>query len=121
MTEKTLYPNIINKNSQANAVRLTLQVPGNLAYFDGHFDQASILPGVVQVKWAEHFGRQFFPLPGSFQRLETLKFQQVIVPDTTIELELSNQPDPKKLYFTYFVNHKKVSSGRIVYGAGNDL
>ena len=117
MTSKILYPDVISKDTAGDKKHLTLKVPADLYYFNGHFDQGSILPGVVQVKWAEHFGRQLFDLDGEFQRLETLKFQQVIVPDAVINLELANQPDHSKLYFTYLLAGKKVSSGRIVFGA----
>lgn len=116
MTSKTLYPKVISKDTSGDKKYLTLKVPADLQYFEGHFDAGSILPGVVQVKWAVHFGRQLFDFDGKFQRLETLKFQHVIVPDAIIELLLTNQPDSSKLYFTYSLAGKKASSGRIVFG-----
>ena len=37
-----------------------------LIYFDGHFDDAPILPGVVQIDWAIELGRGLFGFTGGF-------------------------------------------------------
>lgn len=113
-----LLPDLVGRQAEADKqlLTLTLRVPEDLFYFNGHFDAAKILPGVVQIDWAVHFGRQYYALVGEFKKLEVIKFQQVIVPNNHIDLQLANRPDQRKLYFAYYLAGQKVSSGRIVFG-----
>ncbi len=43
-----------------SGVSLDLKVSPNLVYFPDHFARYPILPGVVQLAWAEYFAKQFF-------------------------------------------------------------
>lgn len=113
---KVLFPELLSEKTEGDVWQLTLKMPEDLFYFEGHFDRAKILPGVVQLKWAVHFGKPHFSIDGAFLRLEAIKFQQVVVPGNEVLLELSNTPDESKLYFKYMVNGVAASSGRIVFG-----
>jgi acyl-coenzyme A synthetase/AMP-(fatty) acid ligase/3-hydroxymyristoyl/3-hydroxydecanoyl-(acyl carrier protein) dehydratase len=100
-------------------VLLELTAPSNLLYFDGHFNVAPILPGVVQVEWAIHYGRQYFPLPPQFKGINALKFQQVIQPDQPVLLELLHDAAKGNLQFRYMSEAGQHASGRIVLHAGD--
>ncbi len=118
MTEsKVILPDILMDHQLDGERHLRLKMPENLLYFDGHFDQASILPGVVQLQWAVHFGREFFGIDGEFCRLEAIKYQHVVEPLDEVSLYLSNKPDTSKLYFRFVDENRAFSSGRIVYKA----
>lgn len=97
---------------------VVLMVPAKLAYFEGHFKKAAILPGVVQVQWALQLGETLWPLPDAFSDLEVLKFQRVITPSQRIVLNLRFDPAKQKLYFQYLSTKGNHSSGRIVLKAG---
>ena|SRR5471032_1413732 len=99
-------------------VLLELTAPSNLLYFDGHFDVAPILPGVVQVEWAIHYGRQYFPLPPLFKGINALKFQQVIQPNQPVRLELLHDALKGSLQFRYLSEAGQHASGRVVLHAG---
>jgi acyl-CoA synthetase (AMP-forming)/AMP-acid ligase II/3-hydroxymyristoyl/3-hydroxydecanoyl-(acyl carrier protein) dehydratase len=99
-------------------VLLAVDVPANSPYFDGHFPDAPILPGVVQVEWALLLGREHFALPPDFLRLETLKFQQVIPPGTQLTLELTWAKESGRLGFKLTSAAGAHASGRIVMGGG---
>ena len=99
-------------------VVLELTAPPDLLYFDGHFDAAPILPGVVQVDWAVHYGRRYFALPARFTGINALKFQQVIVPGQPVLLELVH--DGASLRFRYHSDAGKHASGRIIFAADGD-
>lgn len=101
-------------------VELSINVPANLLYFDGHFSQAPILPGVVQVDWAIAYGRQYFDLPPRFQAINALKFQHVIQPDRAITLELIHDTQKNSLNFRYFSASGAHASGRILFGMDAD-
>ncbi len=95
---------------------LQLQVPEDLLFFDGHFDEAPILPGVVQVHWANHYARQMFTLKQDFLRLEVIKFKQIIHPGQKITLELQYDSAKQKIDFTYYSDLGPHATGRIVLG-----
>ncbi|MBV1932773.1 MAG: AMP-binding protein [Porticoccaceae bacterium] len=100
----------------AEHLRLQLQVPEDLLFFGGHFDEAPILPGVVQVHWANHYARQMFTLDQDFLRLEVIKFKQIIHPGQKITLELQYDSAKQKIDFTYYSDLGPHASGRIVLG-----
>jgi acyl-CoA synthetase (AMP-forming)/AMP-acid ligase II len=96
---------------------LELTVPADLLYFDGHFAAAPVLPGVVQVDWAIHYGRLHFGVVGSFGGISALKFQQMIRPGLPVRLELTWDEGKASLGFRYFSEAGAHASGRIQLGA----
>ncbi|MGP0171795.1 AMP-binding protein [Pseudomonas sp. NCHU5208] len=94
---------------------LQLSVPLDLAHFTGHFPKTPVLPGVVQVDWAQHLARQLITdLPPSFAGMEVLKFQQLVRPGDTLQLSLRFDAERGKLYFAYHNGEAACSSGRIL-------
>ncbi|MGZ8916055.1 MAG: AMP-binding protein [Methylobacter sp.] len=98
------------------SVELTLRVPEDLIYFPDHFAAYPILPGVVQIAWAEHFGRLFFAINQPFLTMEVVKFVKVIQPGDELKLTLKWNVSPDKLYFNFRSEHGSHSSGRLIYG-----
>lgn len=103
----------------AQRVLFEMVAPQNLVYFDGHFAEVSILPGVAQVEWAIAFGRECFSLPPKFLGMKTLKFQRVILPETPFFLELTHDAAKSSLGFRYFSATEQHSSGRVLFGAAD--
>ncbi|MCY1397497.1 D-alanine--poly(phosphoribitol) ligase subunit 1 [compost metagenome] len=101
-------------------LRLQLAVPPDLAYFSGHFPQAPVLPGVVQVEWVMELARQVLDLSGKFAGMEVLKFQHLIRPGDVVELGLRWDSSRGKLYFAYRNDGVACSSGRILLGVAGD-
>ncbi|RFP11615.1 AMP-binding protein [Duganella sp. BJB488] len=97
-------------------VLLEVSAPADLLYFDGHFDVAPILPGVVQIDWAIHYGRRYFSLPLQFKGINALKFQQVIQPETPVRLELLHDVAKGCLQFRYLSEAGQHASGRVMLG-----
>ena len=114
MTNKCIYPDVLATNRTGDSVVLTLFIPEELLYFDGHFDLASLLPGVVQIDWAVHFGSQLFNFSGEFSRLEVIKFKEVISPNQQVVLTLQFKENKNKLLFSYQSDSGVCSSGRVV-------
>jgi len=96
---------------------LELTVPSDLLYFDGHFSVAPVLPGVVQVDWAIHYGRRHFGLDGGIVGMAALKFQQMIRPAQPVRLELVHDAAKGSLNFRYYSDAGAHASGRILLGA----
>jgi acyl-coenzyme A synthetase/AMP-(fatty) acid ligase/3-hydroxymyristoyl/3-hydroxydecanoyl-(acyl carrier protein) dehydratase len=98
--------------------QLELEVPLDLAHFSGHFPQTPVLPGVVQIDWAQQLARQLIEqLPPRFIGMEVLKFQQLVRPGDPLQLSLRFDASRGKLYFTFRNGDKACSSGRILLGA----
>ncbi|WP_028104961.1 AMP-binding protein [Pseudoduganella violaceinigra] len=99
----------------ATSASLTLTVPPDLLYFDGHFPGSPILPGVVQLDWAIARGRHYFDMPPVFRDVAMLKFQQIIAPGATLQLELAWDAGKSSLQFKYLSDTGQHASGRVLF------
>ena len=120
LAPRTKVPEVLEQSCTEGEWNLQLAVPPDLAYFTGHFPQAPVLPGVVQVDWAMHLGQQLMDLPHTFAGMEVLKFQQLVRPGDEIQLHLRFDAARGKLYFTYRNATTTCSSGRILLKAADD-
>jgi acyl-CoA synthetase (AMP-forming)/AMP-acid ligase II/3-hydroxymyristoyl/3-hydroxydecanoyl-(acyl carrier protein) dehydratase len=97
---------------------LELDVPLDLAHFTGHFPQTPVLPGVVQIDWAQQLARKLIAeLPPRFCGMEVLKFQQLVRPGDRLQLSLRFDAARGKLYFAFRNGEAACSSGRILLEA----
>lgn len=117
LDERPRFPSLRVLEQQAQRMLLELTVPANLLYFDGHFSVAPVLPGVVQVDWAIHYGRRYFGFKSGFGGINALKFQQMIRPDQPVRLELVHDLAKGQLHFRYFSDAGAHASGRILLNA----
>jgi 3-hydroxymyristoyl/3-hydroxydecanoyl-(acyl carrier protein) dehydratase len=99
-------------------VQLTLHVQPDLQWFEGHFPDVGLLPGVIQTTWVVEFARRYFHLPGDFRSMSNMKFMRFIMPDTTVTLGLRYIAEKGELSFEYRERDKVCASGRIGFDAG---
>lgn len=71
---------------------ITLEVPEQSAYVDGHFDAQPVLPGVTLVHWAMQLARRLFSLEAHFAGLERLRFPLPLLPGDRFEMTLVHTP-----------------------------
>ena len=95
----------------AHGASATLIATAELAAFEGHFPQAPILPGVVLLDWAVRLGRDAFGLSFDVQRVEALKFQQLVRPGTELTVDLALVPG--RLDFRFTSAHGVHAAGRL--------
>ncbi len=101
-------------STELDTVAVALHVGSQIDYFTGHFPQAPILAGVVQLDWAIHFGFKHLDLcQAAVKNVEVLKFQVVIQPEDRVNLMLVKKSD-HKFTFKYESEKGVHSSGRIV-------
>jgi hypothetical protein len=103
-----------SERDEAHSVGERTLEPG-LAVFEGHFPDAAILPGVVQLAWAVDAAREVFGLHAPVRRVEVLKFQQVVRPGTRLRLTLRWDIAKKKVQFCYESGAGTHGSGRLCY------
>lgn len=102
-------------SSSAADAQFELRIPVDLAYFDGHFDGAPVLPGVAQIQWAIFFARARFGVERAFSRLEAVKFLRPILPGAVVRLSLQWRGERSSLAFVFDSDAGRHSSGRIIF------
>jgi 3-hydroxymyristoyl/3-hydroxydecanoyl-(acyl carrier protein) dehydratase len=97
--------------------RLSLRfvVSPTLPYFEGHFAEVPVLPGVVQIGWAIEFARIYLPPSARFRSLAAVKFTHVIQPQAAVTLDLVANAAKGELSFEYRCGDEPCSSGRILF------
>lgn len=111
-------PQVHNAERRRDGVRLTLAVPATLEYFEGHFPDCPLLPGVVQIGWAIGLAREHLSIDGGFRSLAGVKFTRVIQPGATVELLLEFATADQALSFEYQLEGLSCSGGRVLFAAG---
>lgn len=110
-------PHILGVESTSDTIRISLHVTEQLSWFDGHFPEQKVLPGVVQVNWAGKLARALFVKDATFQQLSNVKFKTMVLPDTTMQLELSYNAAKQSVKFNYFNDTDSFSMGSFKFMA----
>jgi 3-hydroxymyristoyl/3-hydroxydecanoyl-(acyl carrier protein) dehydratase len=106
-------PTVDAHRVEAANAELQLTIPHDLVWFRGHFPEAPIVPGVVQVKWAIDFAHRYLGAGGTFAGMDALKFQHVMRPGARVTLTLRWVAVDGKLHFAYQGEDARYGSGRI--------
>lgn len=88
-------------HQSAERVTLYFELSPTLTWFQGHFPEQPILPGVAQLHWVEHFAREWLALSGLFSGLQTIKFLHPVKPGQGLLLDLIWSAAKNQLRFTY--------------------
>jgi len=110
-----LLPEVLGVQPTEDGAILSLRIPDDLAYFEGHFDQIAIVPGVIQIQWAVHYARQYLGLAQVFGHMESVKFKELLLPGQCCELDLRYMKQASKLEFRFRSENAEYSSGRIYF------
>ena len=113
--DRQTAPVVLDEIREEEAIHLRMRLPEDLFYFKGHFDGAPILPGVVQIDWAVRFAETHFGLKPTLQRIEVLKFFDILTKNREIQLTLQYDDAQGRLNFLYDLDGKKYSSGRLMF------
>ncbi|QBG37017.1 acyl-CoA synthetase [Litorilituus sediminis] len=114
MTDFVYKPQLSVLTQSEQRIELLLTIPENLYYFQGHFPQAAILPGVAQLDWVMQYLAEYFSVDTStLQSVDALKFQHIVRPNYQVTLELS-QIKYNKFAFSYHSAHGQHASGKVV-------
>ena len=95
-----------------------LEIPPELIYFDGHYPNAPLVPGFVQVHWAASIARALFNCPHHVHAIEALKFQTPLLPNARCELHLTWKEPAGRLEFRIAADGRTYSSGRMLTRPG---
>ena len=89
-------------------------------YFAGHFDNAPVLPGVVEIAMAVQAcadrGLETRPLTG----LRDVRFSRPLGPDDAIDVVLDHGRDPHTIRFDIRTAGQSAASGVLLFAAHDD-
>ncbi|MBI3446423.1 MAG: AMP-binding protein [Magnetospirillum sp.] len=107
-------PKVLDRRRKGEAeLELELEIPPALLWFQGHFPGRPILPGVVQMDWAVHLGREELGLPLQAAQEFQIKFKSVVAPGDRLTLGLRHDRDKRRLSFEYRRGRDVCSSGTV--------
>ncbi|GMQ48495.1 ApeI family dehydratase [Vibrio sp. 10N] len=106
-------PQLEQSQQHQGSWSLTLFVPANLRYFEGHFEHFPILPGVSQLDWVLHYAQLMYQQRLELVGMEAIKYQSPVPPNTRLTLEFSLDAATNKLSFCYFDSTKTYSRGKV--------
>ena len=112
-----LHPDVCYKVPSKNRVEIGLKIPKDLAYFEGHFPDFPVVPGVVQVHWAVEFAHTAFKMTGSVAQASQIKFSNLMRPLDELCLILDHLPEKSLVIYSYRADEKIYASGRLTYTA----
>lgn len=92
---------------------LQIRIPPELLYFQGHFPDFPILPGVAQLHWAVGWAQSEFGYDGAPAALQAIKFHQVIQPGAEICVRLQHNPARSSVSYEFRSDKGLHASGRL--------
>jgi acyl-coenzyme A synthetase/AMP-(fatty) acid ligase len=107
-------PELLAESIGERTRQQTLRVPETLGCLDGHFGEFAVVPGVAQLQWVVDVGRAMTGHEIAIERIEALKFKDVLRPGDVFHLsaEMSNRHD--RLTFRLWNERRLFSSGRYI-------
>jgi len=111
-------PEVLKEERSPERVELHISVEVSNPWFRGHFPQFAILPGVVQIGWAEHYARTLFGLDTGIASLQQVKFKRPIPPGARLTLALKPDMAARRVRYEYRDGDTSYSSGLLQFGGG---
>ena len=97
--------------------RLLLDVDPGLIFFQGHFPDNPILPGITQLHWATQYSMTLFGFNDIPYEVKRLKFKSVVQPPIVVELLLERKQE-NEVQFQLFSFGQVHSTGCLVFEKG---
>ncbi|MDB1123261.1 ApeI family dehydratase [Vibrio algarum] len=94
-------PQVLSHVIENHSVTLALKVDRDIQDFEGHFPTFPLLPGVTQIDWVLYYAEYYLNLSLPFIGMEVIKFQEPILPEAIVNLQINWDETKGKLQFTY--------------------
>jgi 3-hydroxymyristoyl/3-hydroxydecanoyl-(acyl carrier protein) dehydratase len=111
-------PEILEERRDTERCELRIRVDAANPWFQGHFPQFAILPGVVQIGWVEHYACTRYGFDGGITALEQVKFKRPILPGAELTLTLRPDTAARRVRYEYRDADTVYSSGALKFGGG---
>ena len=116
MNNPALEPTVLKRRQeQTDTICLDVSLDADCPWLTGHFPGRPVLPGVVQLRWAIACAREAWPDLGEVGELSNIKFQNPVLPPTTLELVLQRNRERGSVSFTWQAPDQRFSKGRVAF------
>jgi len=105
---------VVNRDEQTAEIAMSLEL--EWIWFDGHFPERPVLPGIAQVHLASQWAEHLWSWRPNGANLAQLKFRQILRPGDEVRLALSRDAAQERLTFAYRLGDIVASQG-IIGGA----
>jgi 3-hydroxymyristoyl/3-hydroxydecanoyl-(acyl carrier protein) dehydratase len=93
-----------------------LEVPDDLVYFQGHFEDFPVVAGVVQLRWAMDAARELLGEPPRVRGIEALKFPDPLLPGQPFALAVELAIEGTSIHFRLWDGRLTFATGRFRLG-----
>lgn len=109
------WPPVSSAVVDGGVANVSVEIAPSLLWFQGHFPDYPVLPGVVQVHWAVEYARRLFDIEQVFQKVENLKFKAVVFPEMQVDMQFEYDPGRRLVRFVFGDGETVFSEGRITF------
>ena len=82
------FPVVLDRKMSEDLMEFKLFIDKSSNFFDGHFPEFPIVPGVAQLYLAEFFIKHYLSSEIHFEQIKKIKFSNIIKPDSIVYLKL---------------------------------
>jgi acyl-coenzyme A synthetase/AMP-(fatty) acid ligase len=111
-SSRPTLPKLVAEERLPDRLVRHLEVPGDLAQLEGHFEDFPLVSGVVQLGWVLAAAAAWLGHSPHLARLEALKFPEPLRPGGRVTLELRRSDDGRVLRFRIHGGRSEHASGR---------
>lgn len=104
----------LQKTRTDHSLFLRGKVPSSLIYFEGHFAEFPLVPGVIELQWVVDLLPDFFTQGFRIVRVDNLKFQKFLRPNDEMELSLNWDSGKSRVQFQLKTAGEMCGSGFVV-------
>jgi acyl-coenzyme A synthetase/AMP-(fatty) acid ligase len=97
----------------ANDAEISIALVPDLVWFEGHFPEEPVLPGIAQVHLAVQWAERVWAWQPPSANLLRLKFRHILRPGDTATLSLHRDLTKQRLNFSYRVKDLVMSEGTV--------
>lgn len=102
-------PFVFDVKKDSDYVEYGVVFPKSCNFFEGHFTNFPVLPGVVQLFFANYFAQEAFGLKVSTESVKKIKFSKIIKPDEKLALIFEKKGN--SITYTYKKDEQICSGG----------
>ncbi len=99
-------------------IRYSLEFPATSRFFEGHFPDNPILPGVAQVQICIELLAASLAQPVSVRELESVRFRKPLTPSTPCELTVRLPDADGRIEFAFRSDEGLVADGKMMITTG---
>lgn len=112
-------PVVLERRTAAQQATIALRVPPDLGALRGHFASVPIVPGVVHIAWALHFGHAELRTTTALTGMDHVKFRRIVQPGHRLVLSVTWESHRSSLSFQLGTRDELYSSGRLFLDAAS--